>query len=205
MIILPIMAVTQPALPTDKQLAMHEFSLQNRYKESTVNTVFKDNILLTLKYSAEENITPDNINWEKVEKPFRYTLTLKPGETFAFHDDVLPEYIGKVNKTTNAHFNGTEGFKSSGYLMGDGVCHLASLLYWAARDAGLKTVAPTRHDFAAIPDVPREFGVSIYATPEINTSDQLQNLYIANDKNNDIMFDFIYDGNKLTIDVKEKV
>lgn len=59
----------------------------------------------------------------------------------------------------------TEGLISDGYLTGDCVCHLASLIYWAARDAGLTALAPTNHDFTTIPEVPKEYGVSIYFTP----------------------------------------
>ncbi len=186
-----------------KPLAVREFSLNNRYQNSSVNDVFKDNILLTLDYVRGVKVNPAKIDWDSIRKPFVYTLVLKPNETFAFHDDVLPEYKGKVNKTTNAHFNSTEGFKSDGYLVGDGICHLASLLYWVARDAGLRALAPTRHDFARIPDVPREYGVSIYAYPGSQTKDQVQNLYITNNKGHEIAFRFSYDGGKLKITASE--
>ncbi len=190
----------QPVVNT-AQLSYHEFSLNNRYGDSFVNNVFKDNILLTTAYANGEKIDPAKIDWGKIEKPFQYKLVLKPGETFAFHDDVLPQYIGKVNKTTNSHFNFQEGFKSDGYLTGDGVCHLASLLYWVAKDAGLDTLAPTRHDFAPVPDVPREFGVSIYNYPGKSESNEAQNLYITNNKNKEITFQFDFDGDKLSVKV----
>jgi hypothetical protein len=67
----------------------------------------------------------DKIDWNKVREDRTYTLTLKPGETFAFHDIVLDKYKGKITKTTNAHFDLAMGFKSDGRLQGDGVCHLA--------------------------------------------------------------------------------
>lgn len=201
-LILPFLGTNQPAV---HQLASHAFSLQNRYQVESVNTVFKDNILLAINYTKGDKIDPSHVEWDKIEKPFQYKLTLKPGETFAFHDDVLPEYIGKVNKTTNAHFNFSQGFKSDGYLTGDGVCHLASLLYWVAKDANLDAVAPTRHDFAAIPDVPKEYGVSIYESPEKSESNETQNLYITNNKNKKVAFDFDYDGNKLTIAAVEEL
>ena len=194
------MAFSQPAQAEKaEQLAVREFSLDKRYGNSFVNGVFKDNILLVLKYSSGEKIDARNIDWKKVNEPFVHKLTLKPGETFAYHEDVLPEYDGKVTKTTNALFNYDQGFKSSGFLMGDGVCHLASLLYWVAKDAGLDTVAPTRHDFAIIPEVPREFGVSIYNHPEKSAGDQAQNLYITNSKEKDVTFVFDYDGANLKI------
>lgn len=192
-----------PSQPSSHRLASHEFSLQNRYQDPWVNTVFKDNILLTVDYTQGKRIDPKNIDFKKIDKPFQYTLILKPNETFAFHDDVLPEYEGKVTKTTGAHFNFSEGFKSDGFLTGDGVCHLASLLYWVAKDAGLDTKAPTNHDFASIPEVPKEYGVSIYSYPGKNRTDEVQNLYITNNKNKDIAFEFQYNGEKLSITASE--
>ena len=189
----------------DKTLAQHEFSLNDRYGNSYVNDVFKDNILLTVDYATGKKVDGANINWSNVNKPFEHRITLKPGETFAFHDDVLPQYAGKVDKTTNAHFNSTEGFKSDGYLVGDGVCHLASLLYWVARDAGLTAVAPTRHDFAKIPEVPAQYGVSIYNYPGKSASNEAQNLYITNNKTHTVAFEFAYDGNNLKITAVENI
>lgn len=198
---LPFFMKAQPivAIETANVLSTREFSLDNRYKDSFVNGVFKDNILLTIKYLSGEKVDPKNIDWSKIEKPFEYKLTLNSGETFAFHDDVLPEFEGKIAKTTSAHFNASEGFKSSGFLVGDGVCHLASLLYWAARDAGLEAVSRVNHDFANIPQVPAEFGVSIYAQPGKQHSDQMQNLYITNNRNQGVIFEFSYDGHNLKI------
>lgn len=189
--------------PQAKTLAVREFSLEERYADSFVNTVFKDNILLTIKYLTGEKIDSKNINFEEIRKPFEYKLVLKPGETFAFHDDVLPEYDGKVARTTNAHFNAQEGFRFSGLLFGDGVCHFASLLYWAAKDAGLEAVAQVRHNFANIPEIPGEYGVSIFAFPGEQYSDQMQNLYITNNKDHEIAFEFIYDGENLKISAVE--
>jgi hypothetical protein len=191
------------ALPSVQKLSYHEFSLNNRYENSFVNDVFKDNILLAVNYTAGQKIDPQNINWSNVEKPFKFSLTLKPGQTFSFHDDVLPQYQGKITRTTNAHFNSQEGFKSDGYLVGDGVCHFASLLYWVAKDAGLDTLAPTRHDFANIPEVPREYGTSIYSYPGKSQSNEAQNLYITNNKGKDVTFVFNFDGEKLGITAQE--
>lgn len=209
LLLIPILGFSQPGLNSAdvaaKQLSYHEFSLDNRYSNSFVNGVFKDNILLTIDYTAGVKIDPANIDWEKIEKPFKYSITLKPGETFAFHDDVIPKYLGKATKTTNAHFNSTEGFKSDGYLVGDGVCHLASLLYWVAKDARLDTLAPTRHDFAPVPDVPSEFGTAIYDYPGQSSSNEEQNLYITNNKDKDVTFVFAYNGQKLGITAQESL
>ncbi len=178
-------------------------SLENRYGDTYVNNVFKDNILLTLRYMEGSVTEAGNISWEAVQKPFRYEMILKPDEIFAFHDTVLPEYDGSVDKTTNAHFNYQDGFKSDGYLYGDGVCHLASLIYWVAKDAGLEAVSPINHDFAGIPEVPKEYGVSISFRPNETKRSSLQNLYITNNKEIPISFIFEYDGKDLRVGVKE--
>ncbi len=180
-------------------LAQHEMSLENRYPEKSVNDVFKDNILLTITYMKEKTPNAHTVNWGDVEKPFAYEFTLKPQETFAFHDDVLSDYKGKVTRTTNAHFNAQEGFKTDGYLFGDGVCHLASLFYWTAKDAGLIAKAPTNHDFHEIPDIPKEYGVAILNVPGQESSNAAQNLYITNTREKPVVFRFDYDGKKLKL------
>ncbi|MCL4360584.1 VanW family protein [Patescibacteria group bacterium] len=185
-------------VPTPKPLAYHAFSLDDRYGNTFVNTVFKDNILLAVRYTTGGAVNPNTLNWTAIQKPFTASLTLRPGETFAFHDNVLPEYRGKIAKTPGVHFTSAEGFKSDGYLVGDGVCHLASLLYWVARDAGLAAYAPVRHNFAPIADVPKEYGVSIYALGDSRGS-ELQNLYITNTKPEPVVFRFSFDGTKLGI------
>src|SRR6266498_4435542 len=106
-------------------LAKQEMSLSKRYANPTVNDVFKDNILLTLAYLSGKVQNSHQISWDALHKPTTYELVLQPGEVFAFHNDVLPQYVGKKITSTNAHFNGAEGFRSDGYLYGDGVCHFA--------------------------------------------------------------------------------
>jgi hypothetical protein len=187
----------------DSYMASHEMSLENRYGNAYVNGVFKDNILLTLRYLEGSVTEADKISWENVQKPFKYEFSLKPNEQFVFHNTTLPEYAGNIVKTTNAHFNYQDGFKSDGYLFGDGVCHLASLIYWVARDAGLEAVAPTNHNFANVPEVPKEYGVSISFRPNETYRSALQNLYITNNKEVPISFVFEYDGRDLKIGVKE--
>ena len=179
-------------------LAEHQMSLLNRYPTEPVNTVFKDNILLTLFYMAGEVSGPADIDWNKIRQPFIFELKLNPGEVFAYHDDVLPEFQGKVVATTNAHFGASEGFISSGYLYGDGVCHLASLMNWAARDAGLGVTAPVYHDFARIPEISREYGTSIITRPYDN-ADQMQNLYIENTHDVPVRMVFVSDGTSVKV------
>lgn len=184
-------------------LSEHTISLDKRYGNQFVNDVFKDNILLNLKYMEGKIQRGNGVNWSEITKPFNFEFKLKPEETFSFHDDVLPSYRGKVTKTTNAHFNSDEGFKSDGYLVGDGVCHLASIIYWVAKDAGLDSLAPTNHDFANIPEVPREYGVAIYYYPNQSGENEQQNLYIKNNRKKDVDFAFHYDGRSLTVSVTE--
>ena len=184
-------------------LASRSFSLEDRYNVPSVNTVFKDNILLTLNYMDGKITSKNDISWEKVEESFHSEFTLKPGQGFAFHDQILPKYNKNVVKTTNSHFNYEDGFKSDGYLTGDGVCHLASFIYWVAKDAGLDVHAPTNHNFAKINDVPKEYGVAIYDMPGAFETSALQNLYISNNKDVPVTFSFDYDGKSLTVKISE--
>lgn len=186
-------------------LASHTLSLEKRYDNAFVNTVMKDNILLTLWYLRNGGVS-HSVQWVEVEKPFHYSFTLDPKKTFAFHDTILSSYQEKVAKTTNAHFSIAEGFKTDGYLAGDGVCHLASLMDWVAKDAELSVDAPANHDFARIPEVPKENGVAIYTSGTNNASDALQNIYITNTSSSPLRFDFNYSKNTLqfSIEANEK-
>ncbi len=198
--------VTQPLLaplPAQQVMASHEISLENRYPVKSVSDIFKDNILLNLAYMQGKITSRNNLNWDEIKHPFHYELSLNPGEVFAFHDDVLDQFKGKMGKTTHAHFTAEEGFKSDGYLFGDGVCQLASLIYWVAKDAGLDSLAPTNHNFMTIPDISSEFGVSIYANPYSRSTNAQQNLYITNNKAKPITFIFDYVNDKLKVSVAE--
>lgn len=185
-------------IPPENVLASHEMSLQKRYYP-----VQKENILLNMAYLDGRVKSRSDINWDEVQKPFKYEFKLDPQKTFAFHDDVLPEYEEQVVKTSNSHFMADEGYKSWGYLAGDGVCHLASLIYWAALDAGLEVKAPTNHNFMAIPEIDKKYGVSIYANPDTKRANDKQNLYITNNKEKPITFKFEYDGDKIKVSILE--
>lgn len=196
--------LTQAFSPPEPQvLSAHEFSMENRYHVKSVSDVFRDNILLNLAYMSGKVSGRKDINWDEIKRPFHYELSLKPGEVFAYHDDVLDQYKGKLGYTTRAHFNAEEGFKTDGYLFGDGVCHLASLIYWVAKDAGLDALAPTDHDFMAIPEIEREYGVSIYSNPYSSSSHAQQNLYVTNNKQKPVTFMFDYVDDKLKVSVTE--
>ena len=197
-------AVALPAMQSTPQVvAEKEYSLSDRYGNTHVNNVFADNILLTLAYLRGVAQTGGPVDWTKVKSDFTYTMVLKPGDTFAFHDSVLPQYQGKIAETTNAHFDSTQGFESDGWLVGDGVCHLASFMNVVAKDAKLSVYAPTPHDFAVIPDVAKTDGVAIYYMPGESGSSALQNLYITNNYTVSIGFVFTYKDNKLDIKIEK--
>lgn len=165
-------------------IAQESLDLTSRDQDSWVSEIMADNIRLTLYYLKGD--VDGEIDWDEVREPFSVSFTLKPGEVFAFHDDVLPEFKEKVVKTTGASFQADEGFKTDGYLFGDGVCHLASLMNRVASEAGLRVTA-VNHDFRLIPGVPKEFGTAIYYLEGDSFTSQLQNLYIEN------IFDFSVD------------
>lgn len=189
-------AMPVPVKNEAKPLASHEMSLEKRYDVASVNEVFKDNILLNTAYLRGEPVNPKAVDWNRVRQPFTYQFSLEPGQTFAYHNDVKPAYTNVV-KTTNAHFNAQEGFRSSGYLYGDGICHLASLIYWTAKDAGLQAEAPTNHNFAKINEIPHEYGVSIYNVPGKTATNSAQNLYVTNNQSYPVEFVLRYNGDQL--------
>lgn len=192
-----------------KPLAQESMDLTNRYPDKWVNEVFSDNILLTLYYlkGDTENLQISQISpigqivpdWQKIREPFEVSFELKPGEVFAFHDNLLPEFKDKVVQTTNSHFIWDEGFKSDGYLIGDGVCHLASLMNWAASEAGLKVTAKISHDFLPVPGIPKEYGTSIIWTPDASRNSVNQNLYIANNFSYPVKFAFKTDSTNIKL------
>lgn len=195
--------VNQPkvAATTVTVLSEREFSMEYRYRAQSVSDIFKDNILLNLAYLNGTVNSASDINWDIINKPFSFKVTLYPNETFAYHDQVLPQYEGKVAFTTNTSFNKSDGYKTDGLLYGDGVCHLASLLSWAAKDANLDVKAPSNHDFAAIPEVPKSEGVSIYYDPNNYSRSANQNLYITNNQTKPVDFIFDYKDGILKVSV----
>lgn len=182
-----------------KVLGERKFSLENRYATKKVNEVMKKNILLNLAYLNGTVAKKTDIDWTKISSPFHFEKTLKPDETFAYHEIVGKEYASKVAFTTNSGFDASDGYLSDGYLYGDGVCHLASLINWAAVDAGLKSVVPKDHrSVAKIPDVPDDYGVSIYMNKKSGAGAN-NNLYITNQKDYAVKFHFDYNGTDLKV------
>jgi len=205
-LVLSVSLLVQSGLPISAKkqaqtLATRSMSLNKRYQDNFVNDVFKDNILLTLHYLNNSIKKGDQPDWQEINKPYSFEVSVPPGKVFAFHDAVLPEFKDYVSKTTNAHFGPNEGFKSDGYLYGDGVCHLASLINWVARDAGLYVVSPVNHNFANIPEVPKEYGVSILTQGEPTQASLMQNLYIKNIFDKPVSIKFVYDGVNLNTTV----
>jgi len=193
-----------PNVQTD-HLASRSISLENRAMPgSFMAETMRDNILLTMGYMRGIVTDGHNVDWDEIRKPFTYSFELKPTEAYAFQKDAMPEYDSDIVKTIDVNFAGQNGFKHDGYLMGDGVCHLASLFYWAAKDAGIDALAPTNHDFMAIPEIPREYGVSIYSTPGQKSANAEQNLYIRNNTEHTIMFEISYDGKKLETKITQE-
>lgn len=183
------------SMSTQKEvISQRSLSLSNRHAAETINDVFRKNILLNLAYLNGSVTEKHQINWEDVQSPQEFQITLNPGETFAYHDDVLQQYEPSVVSTTNSHFNAQEGYLSSGFLFGDGVCHLASIINWAAQDAGLDVTVTKLHSIAPIPDVPDEYGVSIYTIAGVAGSGANNNLYITNNKSVPVSFVFTYDS-----------
>ncbi len=173
--------VTQQTVTTraEEILVIKEMDLSVRDKNFSVNQVFTDNILLAVK---------------------QFPMTLNSGEVFAFHSNILPQYQDQSVKTIGDEFNSQEGYRSAGGIVGDGVCHLASFLNWAGQEAGLKVQAPTSHEFRSIAGIPPEYWVSIrYAKTGHNSS--RQNLYIKNNFDFPILFQFQQQGDLLILKV----
>ncbi|OGK21300.1 hypothetical protein A3C23_02215 [Candidatus Roizmanbacteria bacterium RIFCSPHIGHO2_02_FULL_37_13b] len=204
LVILSLISLVCPMVSnSNKTLSQATYSLSNRYSNSYVNDVFSDNILLTIAYMGGRVKKGEKISWDTIKTPSVNKLILNPGQTFAFHDTALQKYKNKIATTTNAHFISSEGFKSDGRLVGDGVCHLASFMYVVSKKAGLIVEAPIRHDFAKIADVPKQDGVSVFYSQKNPYTSALQNLYITNNRKKPIAFVFTHKDKDLNIKVEQ--
>lgn len=189
--------------PKEEILASMPMDLSKRYDNEFVNGVFKDNIVLALRYLNDQerqdySAPGAELDWEKVRQPFTVSFTLQPEEVFAFHDKLLPEFKDKVVKTLGSHFIGQEGYRSDGFLYGDGVCHLASLINWAASHAKLEVTSLVDHDFRLIFGIPKEFGTSI------NSHSATQNLYIKNTLDKPVEIRFKVNGERVELEIVKK-
>lgn len=184
--VLGIYALATMALPVPTPgilLSEKTLDLTQRNPSAYINEIFSDNILLSLHY-LKGDIGDPQIDWTKVRESFGVSFVLEPGATFAFHGSaVLPEFENPT-LTMNTFYMGNEGYKAFAGLYGNGVCHLATLINQAAAEAGLEVVAKVNHDFAPVPLMPREYGTSI------RTFDKNQNLYLRNDFDYPVTFEF---------------
>jgi len=180
-------------------LAQQSLKLTNRDDSQFVNQVFVDNILLALAYLKGRQ-AGRQVDWNQIRQPTTISFILNPGEVFAFHNNVLPEFKDQVVKTMNSSFVADEGYRSSGFMVGDGVCHLASLINWTATEAGLKVMAKVDHNFRLIPDIPKQYGTSIRYSQTGNNS-QNQNLYLTNNFDYRIEFKFKAEKDSLTLQI----
>lgn len=185
------------------ELASRSMSLNMRYGYELADNVYKDNILLNLAYLSGTVKSKNDINWDHLHKPFTMEFSLEPGQKFAYHDLILPEYKDNVAVAAHTYFSSGEGYKSDGNLYGMGVCHLASLIHWASLDAGLESIAPSNHNFYPIPEIPKEYGVAIFASPDAPAASVKQNLYIKNTLDTKVTFKFDFDGINLRVSVLE--
>lgn len=200
-------------LPNEYILLEKTLDLTKRDRNPFANEVFADNILLALHYFAGHGETvkvtftgqgPRNIDWEKVRESFHLSLTLLPGETFAFHENLAPQYRVLPVRTSGTRYIFKEGYKAVGGLAGNGVCHLASLLNWAAQEAQfggkavLEVKAPVDHNFSPIPGIPKKYGTSILYRPKGGNS-QNQNLYLKNNFSLPVKFIFFADSQKVIL------
>lgn len=198
-----VVSEVRNSTPIPTILSERRLSLDNRSSNPGTNAVFKNNILLNLAYLDKTVTSKADLDWNKVLSANKVTVSIAPGELFAYHDDLLSEYDGIKLTTTNSHFNAEQGYLNSGYLYGDGVCHLASIINWVAQDAGLNVNVTKLHTIAPIPDIPAEFGVSIYTIAGKKGSGARNNLYISNNKDDVVTFEFEYDGdNELIVRVQ---
>lgn len=185
------------------QIGSRTMSLNNRYGYELPDNVYKDNILLNLAYISGRVKSKNDINWDELHKPFGFQFSLEPGQRFAYHDLIDQKYQDNVVLAPHTNFGAGDGYKYADGLYGMGVCHLASLINWAAKDAGLESIAPTNHDFYSIPEIPKEYGVAIYNSPDAVEASKQQNLYIKNTLDSKVTFRFEFDGANLHITISK--
>ena len=179
LILTPVNGIVSPVADQTAQmvqqkvlLASESMDLGNRYPVESISEGFKENILIALGYLASKGVA-----FRGYEAGEEFSLVLQPGEVFAFHKKgILPEFKESKIISQESDFTTNYGYKVVAGLGGNGVCHLASLIYKTALHAGLEVVAPTNHNFASIPGIEKEYGVSI----STRNGPERQNLYIKN-------------------------
>lgn len=183
------------------KLASRSMSLNMRYGYELPENTYKDNILLNLAYLSGSVKSKADIDWNQLRQPKTIEFGLEPGQRFTYHDVIESAYEDNVALTVHTNFGAGDGYKYEGGLYGMGVCHLASLIHWAALDAGLESVAPSNHNFYPIPEIPKEFGVAIYNSSDSPAVSANQNLYIKNNLDTKVTFKFDFDGTNLKVSI----
>ncbi len=178
----PVAGQTGQLVQFQPVLASESLDLSNRYPVLSVSEGFGENILLAVDFLRKAN---------------GGVLVLQPGEVFAFHKNILPQFQAEKIITQESGFGVKDGYKVIAGLPGNGVCHLASLMNKTAQEAGLSVTAEVNHNFAAIPGIEREYGTSIYFMPGGGNNSAAQNLYIKNNKDFPVEFRFSLEGNNL--------
>ncbi|PIU03083.1 hypothetical protein COT44_04980 [Candidatus Shapirobacteria bacterium CG08_land_8_20_14_0_20_39_18] len=189
--ILTSVIISPVSLPAD--FVMPETVIRQEIAQKTLDLNirpegFGENILIALRYLENQGKIGE------IREPFEVAFALYPGQVFAFHPNVLPEFADPA-VTMNSYFLTTEGYKSVFGLGGNGVCHLASLINWAALEAGLQVTALANHDFFPIPGIDKKWGVSIMST------DPRQNLYIKNNLEEPVIFWFTADTSRVELKI----
>lgn len=177
-------------------LSSGTMDLSYRYPVKSINDGFSENIFIALGYLS---LRGDALQAQGGD--FSFSLVLNPGEVFAFHKNILPEFRQDKIITQESGFLKKEGYVSVAGLQGNGVCHLASLMNFVANGAGLEVIAPTNHNFAQIQGIDRKYGTSIYYLPNGGEISQRQNLYIRNNREYPAEFRFFLEENLLTFSV----
>ena len=171
-------------------LASEVMDLGNRYPVASISNGFKENILVALGYLS--------LQGETLQAQNGFYFVLLPKEIFAFHrKGILPEFNESKIITQESDFTTNYGYKVVAGLGGNGVCHLASFINWVASEAGLEVIAPTNHNFAAIPGIDKKYGTSI----STRNSPERQNLYIRNNFDFPVEFRFFLLGDNLSLTI----
>lgn len=165
-----------------ESLALGGIDLSQRHPNAQINEGFKENILLNLDFLNQAG---------------NGKIVLQPGEVFAFHKNILPEFNENTVVTQESEYRPKEGYKLVAGLYGNGVCHLASLMNWVASEAGLAVTAQVNHNFAPVPGIDKKYGTSIKFYPNIGGTSERQNLYIRNNQDLPVLFSFKLEGNWL--------
>lgn len=182
-------------------LSTGRMDLSYRYPIENTSKVFTENVLVNLYHlsrlnKSEDAQIPQDFKFQE-NVPASFSLTLQPGEVFAFHDRVLNQYKDSKIIAPEGGYRPQDGYILLGGLYGNGVCHLATLMNYVAQHSGVEVTSLTRHDFAPVPGFDREYGTSI----STGNAPEKQNLYIKNDKEMPLELKFDLQGNELVFTI----